>query len=102
MALLFGNLTLYLTNGFGFFGILPTFVVGLIGDILLLIGVFGGFLRMITNGDFFGFIYYDIRKLAIQVVVTILMMLSQSIPLLNLVTGFFLVLINVFNLTVFS
>ena len=76
MALLLGNGILYLTNAFGLLGVLPTFFVGLVGDILLLIGVLFGFLRMMMNGDFFGFIYYDIRKLVIQLVVTVAMMLS--------------------------
>ena len=102
MALLLGNGLLYLTNSFGFFGIIPTFIVGLIGDLLLMIGAFGGLLRMIMNGDFFGFIYFDIRKLVVQVFVTICMMLSQSIPLSNLITGLILVIINTFNLCVFS
>ena len=75
-AMIIGNGLLYLTNSFGFLGLLPTFIVGLIGDFLLLIGVFGGFLRMIMNGDFFGFIYYDIRKLVIQLVVTIALLIS--------------------------
>ena len=102
MAMLLGNGILYFTNAFGLLGIIPTFIVGLVGDILLLIGVLFGFLRMMMNGDFFGFIYYDIRKLVIQLVVTTAMMLSQWVPLLNLFTGFVLVVINSFNLSVFS
>ena len=76
MALILGNGILYLTNSFGILGLVPTFIVGLIGDFILLIGCIGGLVRMLMNGDFFGFIYYDIRKLAVQIVVTISLMLS--------------------------
>ena len=76
MALILGNGVLFVTNSLGLFGILPTFIVGLVGDVLLLIGCVFGFLRMMANGDFFGFIYYDIRKLVVQLVVTISIMLS--------------------------
>ena len=76
MALLLGNGILYFTNALGLLGTIPTLIIGLVGDILLLIGCVFGFLRMMMNGDFFGFIYYDIRKLAIQLLVTITMMLT--------------------------
>ena len=36
MALILGNGILYLTNSFGILGLVPTFIVGLIGDFILL------------------------------------------------------------------
>ena len=63
--MLIGVLAECITNGLGIIGLLPTFIIGLIGDILLFIGVIFGLIRMGFNGDFFGFIYYDCRKLAV-------------------------------------